>query len=307
MKKLLLAIMLCFTTATVQAQAKDLVLSADNTLIMNDEFTGQSVTELMEKASKMNSSLPSGYPINVFIYSPGGEIQAGLELIEFLNSLNRPVNTVTLFAASMGFQLVQHMEGKRYIVKYGVLMSHKARGGFSGEFGGGISQLDSRYGLWLRRIQMMDEQTVKRTNGKQTLKSYTDAYSQELWLNGEEAVKQGYADEVVTVKCDKSLDGSFSRTYDFMIVQFDVEFSNCPMKTYPLSIQVKMHTNQGLMKVEDFLAQGGKFGPECGTALYNEDLCASNKSLTLEKIQEEVKKQKSILNRDLKDRVIYSY
>src|SRR5690606_3008535 len=181
------------------AEKEELVLSSDNTLVLDDAFSGDVTVKLMEKATQMDSTLKSGYPMYLFLYTPGGSIQAGLELFEFLQGLNRPVHTVTLFAASMGFQTVQHL-GERYIVKYGVLMSHKARGSFDGEFGGGISQLDSRYGLWLRRIQLMDAQTVERTGGKQTVKSYTDAYTPELWLNGEEAVEKGYADKVVTIK-----------------------------------------------------------------------------------------------------------
>ena len=210
--KTLLALIMAFTVS-FSAQAKELTLSADNTLSLSNIVDSASVTELEQKATQMNANLKSGYPIHLFMYTPGGSIQAGLELIEFLNGLNRPVDTVTLFAASMGFQIVQHMN-TRYIMKYGVLMSHKARGAFSGEFGGGISQLDSRYQLWLRRIELMDKKTVERTKGKQTMKSYTDAYTPELWLNGDEAVEKGYADEVVTVKCDMSLNGTHDEIFD---------------------------------------------------------------------------------------------
>lgn len=243
-------------------EKKEITLSADNTLILNQAFDGSSTVKLMEQATKMDSALKSGYPIYLFLYTPGGSIQAGLELFEFLDGLNRPVHTVTLFAASMGFQTVQHL-GQRYIVKYGVLMSHKARGTFSGEFGGEISQLDSRYGLWLRRVKLMDEQTVKRTNGKQTMKSYTAAYTPELWLNGEEAVKDGYADQVVTVKCDQTLSGSYDIEEDYGFFRLKLVFSKCPMKTYPLKIEVSLATNQGWMNLDEFIQKNGQFGDAC--------------------------------------------
>ena len=187
----------------------------------------------------MDADLKSGYPIYLFLDTPGGSIQAGLELIEFLNGLNRPVHTVTLFAASMGWQLLQHLES-RYVLKYGVLMSHKAYGGFRGEFGGGQSQLDSRYGLWLRRINLMDEQTVKRTGGKKTLKQYRSEYDNELWLNGKEAVENGYADEVVTVKCDKGLQGVDRQEFSFFGMNIVVLFDKCPIRTYPADIFVNI-------------------------------------------------------------------
>lgn len=249
----------------LSAQAEDkteITLSADNTLILDQAFDGASTVKLMEEATKMDSSLKSGYPIYLFLYTPGGSIQAGLELFEFLAGLNRPVHTITLFAASMGFQTVQNL-GTRYIVKYGVLMSHKARGSFSGEFGGEMSQLDSRYGLWLRRIKLLDEQTVKRTNGKQTLKSYTSAYSPELWLNGDEAVKDGYADQVVNVKCDQSLNGTNEYVEDFGFAKLILHFSKCPMKTYPVKVEVEIATNQGFMKLDEFVQKNGQFGDAC--------------------------------------------
>lgn len=320
MKKIILslAILLGMTTAS---HAKRLVLSSDNTLVLNGPFTDESTTGLMEDAKEMDANLKSGYPMYLFLNTPGGSIQAGLELFEFLNGLNRPVHTITLFAASMGFQTVQHL-GNRYILKYGVLMAHKARGSFAGEFGGGISQLDSRYQLWLRRIELMDRQTVKRTNGKQTLKSYTDSYTPELWLNGEEAVKKGYADEVITLKCDLSLKGVESTVFSFGFFNIRAMFSKCPLQTAPLDVKARIYTNKGEMDLEHFLAKNGKFGPNCGKKVvmapttwgYTEtvkkddgELCAYDKTLTLDKINNAIKEKKKYLNRNFRDHIEYSY
>lgn len=223
-------------------------LSKENTLIMNTYFDGSSVAEVMDKARQMDASLPSGDPMFLFIDSGGGSIYAGLELQNYLNSLNRPIHTITSFAASMGFQTVQFL-GKRYILPFGELMSHKATGGFYGEFGDGLSQLDQRYVHWLERITMMDKQTVKRTNGKQTLKSYRAAYENELWLNGEKAVAQGYADAVVKVVCNPTLKGSWSRTESFRFMGYKIvfvdTFSDCPTIGYPLSMKTFVTTPDG--------------------------------------------------------------
>lgn len=287
--------------ASTLSYSKELTLTSDNTLVFNSAFTAKSVSKLIVEAKEMDSRLQSGYPIYLFLDTPGGSIQAGLELIEALNGLNRPVHTVTLFAASMGWQLLQHL-GTRYILKYGRLMSHKARGRIDGEFGGGFSQLDARYGVWLRTIDTMDKQTVKRTNGIKTLKQYRSEYDNELWLNGQEAVKNGYADEVVSVKCDQSLD-SLNRnvTINYMGMNFNLNFSGCPLITYPTSIERNIRTNKGILELDDFINQGGRFGEDCvqkdtkaivdsyGTVLKPEqksELCAVDKELTFEKIKE---------------------
>jgi ATP-dependent Clp protease protease subunit len=327
MKKIVtLIIAMTFSFAVMAEEKKtankEITLSADNTVILNQDFNSESVSIVMQQIMKIDSDLPNGYPIYLFLDTPGGSIQAGLELFEFVKGLNRPVHTITLFAASMGFQAVQNL-GERLIVGNGVLMSHKAKGGFTGEFGGGLSQLDSRYGLWLRRIDELDKITVDRTNGKQTLQSYRSAYENELWLTGKDAVEQGYADAVVNVKCDASLrEGRHSVNYDAFLFTLTVEYSNCPMNTAPLSITVNIQTNKGNMSLNDFIKNNGQFGPECtktessGSYYYNSDeetktrkekTCAANSKLTMEEIEKKISEVKESLTKSRRENIIRSY
>jgi len=319
MKKILVTLFALFLSLSVNA--KELKLTADNTVVLRQSFNSSSVTALKQDLLKLNANLKSGYPIYLVLYSPGGSIQKGLELFEFVKGLNRPVHTVTIFAASMGFQTVQSL-GKRYILKYGVLMSHKARGGFSGEFGGGLSQLDSRYGMWLKRIDMLDKVTVARTNGKQTLKSYRASYDNELWLNGPEAVEKGYADAIATVSCDTTLTSKKTeQVFDLGFFRVNVTFSGCPLITSPLAIRGELLTNLGYMSTKEFLTKNGKFGKKCResgkkaskdyygnmTPAIAPQLCAYDKELTLDKIEKKLVKQEKFLNRDLRNHVEYSY
>jgi ATP-dependent Clp protease protease subunit len=299
----LLTIIFTLLLSLASVQAKEIILTKDNTIVLSTGFSGASVADLIGQAKQLNADLKSGYPIYLFLDTPGGSIQAGLELIEYLEGLNRPVHTITLFAASMGFQLVQHL-GKRYVLKYGVLMSHKASGGFRGEFGGNGSQLDSRYRFYLRRLDLMDKQTVSRTNGKKTLKQYQLEYDNELWLNGAEAVKFGYADEVVTIKCDQTLKGITERQERFFGFSVTLGFDRCPIVTSPVSSEASVRTNYGYMSLDKFMSSGGKFGKNCdkeseeltdwsGNVVGSKkaDLCLMDESLTLEKIQNTIKKQ----------------
>lgn len=271
----------------VPAQATEqlpvLKLSKDNTAVLFGVVDSSTVSDVMQQIQKLDSSLKSGYPITLVLYTPGGSIQDGLELIEYLKSVNRPINTLTVFAASMGFQIAQNL-GNRYILQNGVLMSHKAAGGFEGEFGDGNSQIDSRYGLWMARILEMDQQTVKRTKGKQTLKSYRNAYQNELWLTGAQSVSGGYADKMVAASCDKSLSGTRAQKLQIDIFTINVNYSECPLNTNPLSIEIEIPTNKGMMKHSDFLAQGGVFikdNREVG-GYGSPDLYCTDPSLTME-------------------------
>lgn len=283
--------------SAVSAESKKIVLTADNTIILNDAIDGTSVAEVISKAKLLDESgmlgrvgVKKSAPIYLFLRTPGGEIQMGLEMLEALQGLNRPVDTVTMFAASMGFQTAQNL-GKRLIVKNGIMMSHRARGGFEGEFGGQRpSQMDSRKNLWETRMDEMDKQTVARSNGKQTLESYQKAYASELWVTGSQAVEQGYADEVVSVKCDESLSGVTTKSISlFGLINIDYDLDNCPLNSSPMNIRVtKIVTTKGTKTLDNFLSEGGEFGNSCLVAYGSnpEKLCAVDTTLTLERINQ---------------------
>lgn len=217
-----------------------IVLSKDNTIVLSGVIEGETASVVISEAKDLNKSTLFGKkkPIYLFVNTPGGSIQTGLEMIEALSGSSRTISTVSLFSASMGFQVVQNL-GERLILKNGVLMSHRAKGEFSGEFGGqSPSQIDNRYKLWLTRIKELDEQTVSRTNGKQTLESYQKAYANELWLTGTQAVEQGYADRIVEVRCDSSLDGVTTHAVEFLGLHISYDTDNCPINTSPMNIRI---------------------------------------------------------------------
>jgi len=204
MKKLLLTAFLLMLSTLAEAKTVKVTLTENNTISMRDYFYFGSVVKVMQKAHELDSLLPTKAPIYLILDSGGGSISAGLELIENLKNLKRPVRTITLFAASMGFQTVQGL-GTRLIQREGTLMSHKARGGFFGEFPG---QLDSRYSFWLRRVTVMEETTVSRTKGTHTLQSYRNLIENEYWCQGADCIKQGFADVLVNATCASDLQGT---------------------------------------------------------------------------------------------------
>ena len=220
------------------------ILSKSNTLILNSEVNGDSISTIISSAKDLDASysrtefMGKKRHLYLFLNTPGGSIQSGLELIEALKGIGRPVDTITLFAASMGWQIAQNL-GDRLILKNGILMSHHASGEMEGSFGGvHPSQMDSRYQLWLDRIRELDEQTVSRTNGKQSYESYTKQYDKEMWLTGTKSVEQGYADRIVLVKCDSTLSGVTTKHADFMGMDVAYDLDNCPVNTSPMNIRV---------------------------------------------------------------------
>ena len=282
--------------------------SSDSTINLNEEVTAVSVAKWISQAKKLDEQ-NTNKPIILAVNSPGGDIVAGIDFIEAMKGLRRPVKTVTIFAASMAFQIVQNMSSDRLILKNGILMSHRASGGIceSCEFGGtSPSQTDSRYQFWLNRLRELDEQTVTRTNGKQTLESYQKAYANEMWKTGSQSVADGYADKVVTATCDSSLNGKTAKTANVMGMQINYSLSNCPLITGPLDVSMTISSTLGPMPETEFLARGGQFGPAC---LLNQDpkkLCSLDTTLSIEKITE-LKQKFSVNYSAQQQKVIYMH
>jgi ATP-dependent Clp protease, protease subunit len=236
--------LLAFTPSASAEEVRNVrvTLTADNTLVLNEQFNSRTTAQLVQDAIEMDARLPSKEPIFLVLNSPGGSISAGLNAIDNLRNLNRPVHTITTFSASMGFHTVQGL-GHRLILEDGTLMSHKAWGVFRGEFPG---QIDSRYSYWINRVTRMDERVVERTNGKHTLLSYQRLIENEYYCDGAECVRQGFADAIVRAKCDSSLSGTYNKVVDRMrfagkLFELVVVFPECPVNTGYLAIDV--HVN----------------------------------------------------------------
>ena len=220
-----------------------------------------------------------------------------MELCSNLQALNRKFNTITSFAASMGFQIAQCLND-RLILPSGQLMGHPAStgdGGFGGQFGGvEPSQTTARYQLWVGIIERLDKIAVARTKGKYTLDTYRRAYDNELWLEGQAAVNAGFADAVVKPTCDKSLSGTTNQTINYMGMEIVLIMSECPLISGPLDYYINIFTNHGTsVRLEEYKKLGGKFGNDCVSANTTQ-MCSKDVTLTEEKI--EVNK-KDVLNK----------
>lgn len=208
-----------------------ITIDKSNLIVLFGEVSVQSVHEVMQKAHELDSdpqAVLEKRPIYLFLRTPGGDVEAGLDLIVYLHGLRRPVHTITAFAASMGFHLAQNL-GTRYMTESGTLMSHHARGGVSGELGGlPGSQLEKRLQYWKDRLEIMDLVVVSRTLGKQSLRSYREAYENELWLTPYRAIREGYADEIIDVRCGDTGEASLGNI-GFLGLQIKIKVPSCPL------------------------------------------------------------------------------
>ncbi len=205
-------------------------LEAKNTVVFRGPVTAGSVSQIMIKLKKVSRKLRKRDTIYLVIDSPGGSVFAGLGLIDFMKALPQKITTITLFAASMGFQIVQNSD-HRMILTNGTLMSHRARGGVSGQFDG---ELESRYKMVKRAIDYMDVIASKRMG--LSLKTYKALILNEYWVHGFDAIEDRAADEQILVQCGESLDGVEVVKLRTFFGTINAKFSKCPLIKAPVSV-----------------------------------------------------------------------
>jgi ATP-dependent protease ClpP protease subunit len=212
---------------------RTIVLNSSNTYTFRTPVTDDSVGKAQKVLFRMDRRLPKGKPIYLVLDTPGGSVFAGANFIDSINSLKRPVHTITLFAASMGFQIAQNLD-RRYITRFGTLMSHRARlAGLGGQMDG---ELESRYNMLKKVVHYLDLVASKRL--KMPLKDYKEKINPELWIHGFESVGKNAADEMVGLKCGSSMSGVIEEKMNTMFGQISVVFSECPLIKAPLSVKM---------------------------------------------------------------------
>jgi len=215
----------------VDKTGKSIVLQSSNLVILRGPVTSKSVSDVQRQILSMSHRLSKSTPIYLVLNTPGGSVGAGLTLIDYLKSIPQKVHTITLFAASMGFQIAQNM-GTRYITPNGTLMSHRARlGGLGGQLDG---ELESRYKMIKRSVDYLDVIAAKRM--KISLSKYKNMIINEYWVHGFDSKLEKAADQVANVSCGQSLKGTKLQVFETMFGNATVEFSKCPLIQAPISV-----------------------------------------------------------------------
>lgn len=220
------------STPKITDVSKTLNLEAANTAVLRGPVTNDSVSTTMKAMQEMSRKLSKDTPILLVLDTPGGDIVAGNELIDFAKALPQKVHTVSLFSASMGFQIAQNLD-TRYISRSGTLMSHRAQlGGLGGQLDG---EFESRYNMIRRTVDFLDVIASKRMGID--LQAYREKIRNELWVLGFDAVGEKVADEMVLVACGSTMSGSYEQTFNTFFGPVKVTFNKCPLIKAPEKIE----------------------------------------------------------------------
>lgn len=227
---------------------KVLTLRPDNTLIFNEVVTDESVAKFQLKLNEMSNKLPANQEIILVLYTPGGSVDAGMLMIDSIKAVPQKVKTLTIFAASMGFQFVQNLD-ERMIIPSGVLMSHRATLGLEGELDG---EFDVRLNSIRRQVRYMDQIAANRM--KMPLEEYKNLIRDEYWVHGFESVEDRAADKLILARCGKEMTGTEEKEFQTFFGPVKVTFSKCPLITAPLSVKFEQLAPEGVSEMKTYMS-----------------------------------------------------
>lgn len=157
------------------------------------EVNESTVNNIFEKGKSKD-------PLVLLINSPGGSVMLGNQILSAMEAAKGPVYTVCLdLCASMAAIIHQHGD-KRYALDRSTLMFHNAAGGMNGD---DVYRVQSRLNYILRILEKTDRKIAKRAG--MTYEAFRALNEHELWLDAEDAYSLKFADALVALEIDGSL------------------------------------------------------------------------------------------------------
>lgn len=154
----------------------------------------KSMEKIISKVLFLDAHEP-GKEIDLFISSPGGSVTAGLALLDVMNMIQSPVNTICMgLAASMGSMILsQGVKGKRKIFKNGRVMIHQPSiGGVQGQ----AIELEITAKQIVKTRKLLAD--ILAENCGQPVEKILKDFDRDYWLDAQEAIEYGIVDEIIT-------------------------------------------------------------------------------------------------------------
>ena len=134
--------------------------------------------------------------IYIYINTPGGSVSAGLAIIDTMNFIKSPVQTIVMgVAASMGTIIASSgTKGKRFMLPNAEYMIHQPMGGT----GGGTQQTDMAIAAQhlLKTRERLEQ--ILADNSNRTLEQIHKDAERDYWMTAEETLEYGFIDAIMT-------------------------------------------------------------------------------------------------------------
>ena len=163
-------------------------------IYLDGEITEDTAKRIVETLLKLD--IINHKDIKMYINSEGGSVNAGLAIIDTMNSIKSDVSTICIGrAASMGaVLLINGTKGKRFRGSYADVMIHEVA-----TYGGNYGKVSEQHDK-LKRTTYVNKKIQKIIASKtnMSLKDVQkDTKKKDTWINSKNALKYGFVDKVL--------------------------------------------------------------------------------------------------------------
>lgn len=140
-------------------------------------------------------SVDNSKEINIYINSPGGEVDSGLAIYDTIQLINSPVKTIAVgMAASMGAMILSGGNpGLRCALPHANIMIHQPLGGAQGQ----QTDIEIASEHIKRTRAILEDLLIERSNGKLTDKNIKENTERDNYLTPQQALDLGIIDEII--------------------------------------------------------------------------------------------------------------
>ena len=169
-------------------------LLRDRIVMLDTDVNEHSASLVVAQMLFLESEDPDA-DILFYINSPGGSVTAGMAIYDTMQFIRPDVSTIVMGqACSMGSLLAQAgAAGKRLILPYARHMIHQPSGGARGQATDMLIQVEEI----LKMKRELTQIYVNHNSSDKTFDELSNDMERDFFMNSEEAVKYGLADEVI--------------------------------------------------------------------------------------------------------------
>jgi len=209
-------------------EALTIELKKDNFVSLRETIDQSVSSRLLAKLNLIEAKHDTLY---LYINSPGGDVMAGFEIINYIKSLqerSKAVICIAHNAMSMAFAIFQYCS-ERYILYSSTLMQHQMSLNAKGK----LYDLNARM-QYLNVIEhKINHDQASRLHI--SVGNFTRLIQNDWWLYAEEILQNKAADKMVTLAC------AFDNYDENVVIQtlfgdVHVKYSACPLINYPIQV-----------------------------------------------------------------------
>lgn len=182
------------TVNGIEKASPDDLLFSNREIFLTDDINADTSNELIKELMILEK-LDSKREITLYINSPGGEVNSGLAVYDFIQLMRSPIRTVCIGTAASMAAILFLAGKKREMLAHTRLMIHDpAYGG--GDMTGKKPHELQQYVDKLRLTQKIIADIIAQKTGK-TLEEVFEKTRDDSYFNAEEAIEYGLATGIV--------------------------------------------------------------------------------------------------------------